>query len=129
MIDRYKNVTMEDHSSESSQFRLVVRDEDGNLIWRNWGFEKDTAFMEKYLASHGIQRFQSAHILPYPVGGVHMYCVVLSETDSEQIEPCTINAPYTGYVVKNMEAAFELAEKYNVPLYDGGEQLLKGEFK
>lgn len=68
--------------------------------------------------------YQSAHLIVHPILGVHMYMVALSTTDD--LPP---NVNHKGHLVENMEQAFAIASKYNVPLYDGGEQLLEGNFQ
>ncbi|MFL4547519.1 DUF905 family protein [Escherichia coli] len=53
MVAAYQNVTIED--DQSTHFRLVLRDREGQLLWRVWNFEPDTGFwFNRYLLSHGI---------------------------------------------------------------------------
>jgi len=49
----YSNVTIED--DQGTHFRLVVRDSEGQLIWRAWNFEAGAGeWLNRYLLSHGI---------------------------------------------------------------------------
>lgn len=51
----YTNVTLED--DHGNQFRLVIRDSEGALIWRTWNFEANAGeWLNRYLLSHGIPR-------------------------------------------------------------------------
>ncbi|EKR7626041.1 DUF905 family protein [Escherichia coli H32] len=51
----YTNVTLED--DHGNQFRLVIRDSEGALIWRAWNFEANAGeWLNRYLLSHGIPR-------------------------------------------------------------------------
>ena len=51
----YHNVTIEDDLG--TQFRLVIRDSEGQLIWRTWNFEASAGeWLNRYLLSHGILR-------------------------------------------------------------------------
>ncbi len=76
----------------------------------------------------GILRYESAHLIPHNIAGTHFYMVVLSKTDHLNLEDEN-NGKYNGHLVKDMSEAFEIATHYNVPLYDGGEQLLEGDFQ
>ncbi|WP_270421873.1 DUF905 domain-containing protein [Citrobacter amalonaticus] len=49
----YTNIAIED--DQGSHFRLVIRDTDGMLIWRDWNFAPDAGVMlKRYIASDGI---------------------------------------------------------------------------
>ncbi|AHE69230.1 hypothetical protein M942_04745 [Enterobacter ludwigii] len=51
----YHNVTIED--DHGTQFRLVIRDSDNQLIWRAWNFEASAGeWLNRYLLSHGIRK-------------------------------------------------------------------------
>ncbi|WP_373225155.1 DUF905 domain-containing protein [Enterobacter cloacae complex sp. ESBL7] len=51
----YTNVTIED--DQGTHFRLVLRDSEGQLIWRAWNFEASAGEgLNRYLVSHGIPR-------------------------------------------------------------------------
>ena len=51
----YTNVAIED--DQSSHFRLVIRDIDGMLIWRDWTFAPEAGVMlNRYIASDGIRK-------------------------------------------------------------------------
>ncbi|HAT1684984.1 TPA: DUF905 domain-containing protein [Klebsiella oxytoca] len=55
VVAAYQNVTIED--DQSTHFRLVLRDGEGQLLWRVWNFEPDTGFwFNRYLLSHGIPK-------------------------------------------------------------------------
>lgn len=48
----YRNVAIED--DQGNHFRLVIRDSEGQLIWRAWDFEANAGeWLNRYLASHG----------------------------------------------------------------------------
>lgn len=50
----YINVTIED--DQGTHFRLVIRDNSGMLIWRDWNFAQEAGVMlNRYIASNGIQ--------------------------------------------------------------------------
>ena len=52
---QYTNLTLED--DHGNQFRLVIRDSEGQLIWRAWNFEADAGYwLNRYLLSHSIPR-------------------------------------------------------------------------
>ena len=49
----YINIAIED--DQGSHFRLVIRDIDNTLIWRDWNFAPNAGVMlNRYIASHGI---------------------------------------------------------------------------
>ncbi|EOI6601649.1 DUF905 family protein, partial [Yersinia enterocolitica] len=51
----YHNVTIED--DQTTHFRLVVRDDDGGMVWRAWNFEPDAgAELTPYIRRYGIRR-------------------------------------------------------------------------
>lgn len=55
IISRYHNVTVED--DQNTHFRLVVRDDDGGMVWRAWNFESDAgAGLTSYIRRYGIRR-------------------------------------------------------------------------
>lgn len=48
----YRNVAIED--DQGNHFRLVIRDSEGQLIWRAWNFEANAGeWLNRFLASHG----------------------------------------------------------------------------
>ncbi|ELY5940095.1 DUF905 domain-containing protein [Cronobacter malonaticus] len=51
----YTNVAIED--DQGSHFRLVIRDTDGMLIWRDWNFAPGAGVMlNRHIASDGIRK-------------------------------------------------------------------------
>ena len=122
---KYRNVFMED--DQGMHFRLVVRDTDGNLIWREWDFESNDMMMQ-YLEQKGILRYESAHVIPHNVAGEQFYIIVLSETESFDPEEY-ISGRFKGHMVHELDEAFDIAAAYNVPLYRDGKQLLEGTFQ
>ncbi|EHC0798080.1 DUF905 domain-containing protein [Salmonella enterica] len=55
IVAAYQNVTIED--DQSTHFRLVLRDCEGQLLWRAWNFETNAGeWLNRYLLSHGIPR-------------------------------------------------------------------------
>ncbi|ELD3253257.1 DUF905 domain-containing protein [Enterobacter hormaechei] len=55
VVALYRNVTIED--DQGTHFRLVIRDHEGQLIWRAWNFEASAGeWLNRYLLSHGIPR-------------------------------------------------------------------------
>lgn len=125
LVEQFSNVTIED--DQGTHFRLVVRDNDGSLIWREWSFVEDHSMLTEYIARKGIPRHEpylSAHLVTHHVLDTHVYLVVLSHTEDVNLEAKTYNAQ----MVQTLEQAFAIAEKHNVPLYENGEQLLQGDF-
>ena len=52
---QYSNVAIED--DQGTHFRLVVRGNDGEMIWRNWNFEPDGGYwMNRYLVGYGVKK-------------------------------------------------------------------------
>ncbi len=50
----YSNVAIED--DQGTHFRLVVRDHDGSLIWRDWDFAAQAGYMlNRYIKDYGIK--------------------------------------------------------------------------
>ncbi|MCT4709200.1 DUF905 domain-containing protein [Enterobacteriaceae bacterium H11S18] len=55
VVAQYSNVSIED--DQGTHFRLVVRGNDGDMIWRNWNFEPDGGYwMNRYLARYGVKK-------------------------------------------------------------------------
>lgn len=55
VASQYTNVATED--DQSTHFRLVIRNSEGQLHWRCWNFEPDAGKqLNPYLASEGIHR-------------------------------------------------------------------------
>ncbi|HHA2250014.1 TPA: DUF905 domain-containing protein [Enterobacter ludwigii] len=51
----YHNIAIED--DQESHFRLVIRDSEGQLIWRAWNFEASAGeWLNHYLLSHGVRK-------------------------------------------------------------------------
>lgn len=51
----YTNVAIED--DQGTHFRLVIRDSEGQLIWRAWNFEASAGeWLNRYIASHGVRK-------------------------------------------------------------------------
>lgn len=123
-IQKYCNVTIIDHKGE--QFRVEVRDNSGMLIWREWDFEP-CDLLHKYMDSKGIPRYLSAHVIPHNIAREQFYMVVLSETETLDINSNT-NGRFNGHLVKELDEAFDIAAAYNVPLYKDNEQLLEDNF-
>lgn len=121
---KYRNVFVED--DHGMNFRLVVRDTDGNLIWREWDFESNDMMMQ-YIEQKGILRYESAHVIPHNIADEQFYIIVLSETESFDPEEY-IGGRFKGHMVHKLDEAFDIAADYNVPLYRNGEQLLQGTF-
>ena len=55
VVMSYQYVAIED--DQGTHFRLVIRDSEGQLIWRAWNFEASAGeWLNRYLLSHGIPR-------------------------------------------------------------------------
>ncbi|MGK2895590.1 DUF905 family protein [Klebsiella michiganensis] len=55
IVATYQNVATED--DQGTDFRLVIRRREGQLLWRAWNFEASAGgWFNRYLASHGIPR-------------------------------------------------------------------------
>lgn len=111
---------------QGTHFRLVVRDTDGNLIWREWDFES-CDMLKQYMECKGIERYKSAHVLNHKIVDEQFYMVVLSETETLDINSNT-NGRFNGHLVHKLDEAFDIAAAYNLPLYQDGMQLLQGTF-
>ncbi|MFZ4170258.1 DUF905 domain-containing protein [Enterobacter ludwigii] len=54
-VAAYQNVAIED--DQGTHFRLVIRDHEGQLLWRAWNFEASAGeWLNRYLLSHGIPK-------------------------------------------------------------------------
>ncbi len=50
----YTNIAIED--DQGTHFRLVIRDSEGYLIWRDWNFAPEVGVMlNRYITSDGIR--------------------------------------------------------------------------
>ena len=57
IISRYHNVTIED--DQTTHFRLVVRDDDGSMVWRAWNFEAGAGYwLNRYISGYGTRKQQ-----------------------------------------------------------------------
>lgn len=55
IVSLYTNIAIED--DQGTHFRLVIRDIDGTLIWRDWNFAAEAGVMLNYfIDSDGIPR-------------------------------------------------------------------------
>ncbi|EMM0436646.1 hypothetical protein DEO48_22950 [Enterobacter sp. CGMCC 5087] len=55
IVSAYQNVSIED--DQGTHFRLVIRDREGQLLWRAWNFEVSAGYwLNRYLLSHGIPK-------------------------------------------------------------------------
>ncbi|MBA3176153.1 DUF905 family protein [Salmonella enterica] len=55
IVSLYSNINIED--DQGMHFRLVIRDTDGSLIWRDWNFAADAGVMlNRFIDSNGIPR-------------------------------------------------------------------------
>ncbi|EGN2451123.1 DUF905 domain-containing protein [Salmonella enterica] len=51
----YHNVAIED--DQGTHFRLVIRNDEGSLVWRAWNFETNGGdWLNRYIKSHGIKK-------------------------------------------------------------------------
>ncbi|EDH5631394.1 hypothetical protein CB172_13230 [Salmonella enterica subsp. enterica serovar Claibornei] len=51
----YQNVAIED--DQQTHFRLVIRDSDGCLVWRDWNFAAEAGQgLNRFIAGYGIRR-------------------------------------------------------------------------
>ncbi|EIP3949628.1 DUF905 family protein [Salmonella enterica] len=58
IVSLYTNITIED--DQGTLFRLVIRDTDGSLIWRDWNFAAEAGVMlNRFIDSNGIPRTTS----------------------------------------------------------------------
>lgn len=54
VVALYLNIAIED--DQGTHFRLVIRDSEGQLIWRAWNFETSAGeWLNRYLLSHGVR--------------------------------------------------------------------------
>ena len=102
---KYSNVTIIDYCGE--QFRVEIRDTDGNLIWREWNFE-DCSELIKCIQQYGIEYQMFAHILHTSVVGMPMVYIII--THDFLLEP---NKNYTAMMVADQTEAEALALKRN----------------
>ena len=55
IVSAYQNVAIED--DQGTHFRLVIRDSEGQLIWRAWNFEASAGeWLNRYIASQGVRK-------------------------------------------------------------------------
>lgn len=102
---KYSNVTITDYCGE--QFRVEIRDTDGNLIWREWNFE-DCSELIKCIQQYGIEYQMFAHILHTSVVGMPMVYIII--THDFLLEP---NKNYTAMMVADQTEAESVALKRN----------------
>ena len=102
---KYSNVTIIDYCGE--QFRVEIRDTDGNLIWREWNFE-DCSELIKCIQQYGIEYQMFAHILHTSVVGMPMVYIII--TQDFLLEP---NKNYTAIMVADQTEAEALPSKRN----------------
>lgn len=58
IVSLYTNIIIED--DQGTHFRLVIRDTDGSLIWRDWNFAAEAgAMLNRFIDSNGIPRTTS----------------------------------------------------------------------
>lgn len=55
VVALYRNIAIED--DQDTHFRLVIRDSEGQLIWRAWNFEASAGeWLNRYIASQGVRK-------------------------------------------------------------------------
>lgn len=55
IVSLYSNITIE--NDQGTHFRLVIRDADGSIIWRDWNFAAEAGVMlNRFIDSGGIPR-------------------------------------------------------------------------
>ena len=51
----YQNVALED--DQQTHFRLVIRDSDGCLVWRDWNFAAEAGQgLNRFIADYGVRK-------------------------------------------------------------------------
>ena len=102
---KYSNVTIINYCGE--QFRVEIRDTDGNLIWREWNFE-DCSELIKCIQQYGIEYQMFAHILHTSVVGMPIIYVVI--TQDFELE---LYKNYTAVIVSDKTEAESISLKRN----------------
>jgi predicted Rdx family selenoprotein len=55
VAEQYSNVAIED--DQGTHFRLVIREEGGCLIWRDWNFAQEGGFeLNKFIEKYGVKK-------------------------------------------------------------------------